>query len=78
MSKIGQICDLIKDAHIMETNGLHDYHVAREVMNAARVRDIAKRFSIVRRVLHPYRVTVSNQDGQIRIYRPDTQSEVLL
>lgn len=76
MTIIGQVTDLIHDAHVMGSDPLHDYHVAREVRNTMRVKLLSKRFSIIRSALHPYRVMVSIQGNQVRIYRPDTQAEI--
>ena len=39
-------------------NGLRDYHAAREVMNAARKRDLHERCSAANAALKNYRVTV--------------------
>lgn len=78
MSKIGTICELIQGAHVASSDGLHDYHVAREVINGAHCRSLSKRFSAIRLALHPYRVMVSIDGDTVRIYRPDTQSEVRL
>jgi hypothetical protein len=77
MSKIGAICNLLNGAHVLETDALHDYHVAREIRNAARC-PLSKRASIVRLALHPYRVVVSVRDDKVRIYRPDLEREILI
>lgn len=72
-SKIGTICDLIKGTYQLGDAPLHDYYVAREVVNALRCRSLQKRYSIIKLALHPYRVMVSLDDGRVRIWNPETR-----
>lgn len=77
-SKIGTVCDLITGASQFREDGLHDYHVAREIVNAGRCRSLGRKFAIIRLALNSYRIMVSIREEQIRLYRPDTQTEVLI
>lgn len=81
-SKVGELTELLKGAHVMGDNastGLAAYHAAAACINATRKRGVGAQFTAIRQALNSYRVVVSlADDDRIRIYRPDTGQEMFL
>lgn len=78
MSKIGKICDLLKAAgHVMGSDGLADYHVARAVRDGLRSHD---HFNRARRALKNYRVRVEpvTEGGKLRLSTFDRSAELTI
>jgi hypothetical protein len=81
LSKIEQVTRLLKGSHVMgdtPNTGLAAYHDAKACVNAMRRVGWERRFTIIRQHTKNYRVMVSLNDNGIRIYRPDTQQEMIL
>jgi PHP family Zn ribbon phosphoesterase len=78
-SKIEQILRVIRDAHVMGSNGLRDYHAARLARDANRCGTSESRFDAMRKALKNHRVTVKHifcfdgsRSGRIEIRNPET------
>jgi hypothetical protein len=79
VTKVSQLLKVIEGAHVLGTDGLRDYHTAKRVINSNRIALAGKRFATIRAELKNHHVIVSlNDDYTIRVYRPDTQSEMVL
>lgn len=78
-SKVSVLSKMLDGTHVMEpTNGLKSYHAAREVIGASRMKDAYLRNSKIKSLLKNFRVVVSMQGDATRIYRPDTQQELII
>ena len=77
MSKIAELSDILRGAHVMGDKPT--YYDAKAARDAMRKRDFFEAFDLIRRALKNYRVTVSH-DAQsvIRVYRADTGATVFL
>jgi len=57
ISKIEQICELLRGQHVMgDQDGLREYHAAKRVRDANRKRDNFDRFQAMKRALKNYHV----------------------
>ena len=81
-SGIAKIREFVSGSHVMSndpSDGLRDYHRAREVMSALRIKDDRERFSKIKNILHVYHVMVSpGPNDSIRLYRPDANKEMFI
>ena len=60
MSKLTNILELIRGTHVMGDDPFtREYHAAKLVRDAGRIKDDLARFNAIKRALHPYRVTVT-------------------
>lgn len=77
MSRTAELLKLLDGSHVMDEDGLRNYHVAKRVVNANRKPKalLGSRLTAVRQELKNYRVMVSIRDNDIRVYRPDTNQE---
>lgn len=72
-----KLMDLISGAAYIPAP-LADYHRVQDVKAAARKRNAVERWSAIRVALKAYRVMVTMQGEQTRIYNPSTGAEIVL
>ena len=77
-SIIAGIRKFIDGAHVLGEDGLRDYHAAASIRDARRIKAAEKRFTAIKTILHPYRVTVSPEGPYIRMRRNDNQAEMVI
>lgn len=75
---ISGIRKFIDGAHVLGEDGLRDYHAAAAVRDARRIKSEVKRFTTIKSILHPYRITVSPEGPYVRLRRNDNNAEMVI
>jgi hypothetical protein len=79
MSKVGDLTAFLKGTHRLGTeDGLRDYHAARSVMKAKRIKHFGKQNIAIGDALRPYRVVGFNNGDTLRLIRSDTNQELTI
>lgn len=78
-SKVSQLTDLLTGAsQLPNENPLTAYHAASKAINGNRKATTERRLEAIRDAVTNFRVMVSAQGSDIRIFRPDTRREFIL